>query len=179
VTDKFAEIEEVLLCGWAFGQFHFVPFGDKVGSGHSAHTTIGRDWVQSALESMPQTIQEQNQKITDLEKGQKPAAPALPICIDLSSTFLYWLTGALMVVRRQYNFVGVFVLALVTSLGARWFATAYSSNPAHRPRLDKPVESAALLASISGSVFRSLAIVFNWKTMAVGDRGVPPRESSQ
>jgi hypothetical protein len=45
--------------------------------------------------------------------------------------------------------------------------------------LDKPVESAALLASISGFVFRTLAIVFNWKTMAVGDRGAPPRESSQ
>ena len=42
---------------------------------------------------------------------------ALPIYIDLSATFLYALSGALIAIRRQYDFVGVFVLALVTGLG--------------------------------------------------------------
>jgi uncharacterized membrane protein YeiH len=42
---------------------------------------------------------------------------ALPIYIDLSATFLYGLTGALAAIRRQYDVVGVFVLALVTGLG--------------------------------------------------------------
>jgi hypothetical protein len=36
------------------------------------------DKLKSTLESLQQTIQEQNQKISDLEKGQKAAAPAMP-----------------------------------------------------------------------------------------------------
>jgi len=46
-----------------------------------------------------------------------PSQFALPIYIDLSATFLYGLTGALLAIRRQYDFIGVFVLALVTGLG--------------------------------------------------------------
>jgi uncharacterized membrane protein YeiH len=42
---------------------------------------------------------------------------ALPIYIDLSATFLYGLTGALIAIRRSYDIVGVFVLALVTGVG--------------------------------------------------------------
>jgi uncharacterized membrane protein YeiH len=42
---------------------------------------------------------------------------ALPIYIDLSATFLYGLTGALIAIRRGYDIVGVFVLALVTGVG--------------------------------------------------------------
>jgi uncharacterized membrane protein YeiH len=42
---------------------------------------------------------------------------ALPIYIDLSATFLYGLTGALIAIRRRYDIIGVFVLALVTGVG--------------------------------------------------------------
>src|SRR6476660_8792251 len=42
---------------------------------------------------------------------------ALPIYIDLSATFLYAMTGALLAVRRHYDWVGLFVLALVTGVG--------------------------------------------------------------
>jgi uncharacterized membrane protein YeiH len=42
---------------------------------------------------------------------------ALPVYFDLGATFLYALTGALMAIRRQYDIVGLFVLALVTGLG--------------------------------------------------------------
>src|SRR5215469_6513682 len=41
----------------------------------------------------------------------------LPIYFDLSGTFLYALTGALAAVRRQYDIVGLFVLALVSGVG--------------------------------------------------------------
>jgi uncharacterized membrane protein YeiH len=42
---------------------------------------------------------------------------SLPIYFDLGATFLYALTGALMAVRRRYDIVGLFVLALVTGVG--------------------------------------------------------------
>ena len=42
---------------------------------------------------------------------------SLPIYFDLGATFLYALTGALMAIRRRYDVVGVFVLALVSGLG--------------------------------------------------------------
>ncbi|HTY86104.1 MAG TPA: trimeric intracellular cation channel family protein [Candidatus Acidoferrum sp.] len=41
----------------------------------------------------------------------------LPIYFDLGATFLYALSGALVAIRRNYDIVGLFVLALVTGLG--------------------------------------------------------------
>jgi uncharacterized membrane protein YeiH len=41
----------------------------------------------------------------------------LPIYFDLGATFLYALSGALVAIRRRYDIVGLFVLALVTGLG--------------------------------------------------------------
>ena len=41
----------------------------------------------------------------------------LPIYFDLGATFLYALTGALVAIRRQYDIVGLFVLALVSGVG--------------------------------------------------------------
>jgi uncharacterized membrane protein YeiH len=41
----------------------------------------------------------------------------LPVYFDLGATFLYALTGALVAIRRHYDIVGLFVLALVTGLG--------------------------------------------------------------
>jgi len=40
-----------------------------------------------------------------------------PIYFDLSATFLYALTGALVAIRRQYDIIGLFVLALVSGVG--------------------------------------------------------------
>lgn len=41
----------------------------------------------------------------------------LPIYFDLGATFLYALTGALVAIRRHYDIVGLFVLALVSGVG--------------------------------------------------------------
>jgi|ERR1043166_273318 uncharacterized membrane protein YeiH len=42
---------------------------------------------------------------------------ALPISIDLGATVLFSITGAMVAIRRQYDAVGVFVLALACGLG--------------------------------------------------------------
>src|SRR5205809_1109767 len=42
---------------------------------------------------------------------------ALPISIDLGATFLFSITGAMVAIRRQYDFIGLFVLALACGLG--------------------------------------------------------------
>jgi uncharacterized membrane protein YeiH len=41
----------------------------------------------------------------------------LPLAFDLGATFVSGLAGALVAVRRQYDFVGVFALAFVSGLG--------------------------------------------------------------
>ena len=42
---------------------------------------------------------------------------ALPISIDLGATVLFSITGAMVAIRRHYDAVGVFVLALACGLG--------------------------------------------------------------
>ncbi len=44
-------------------------------------------------------------------------AVAFPLYIDLGATFFFAVTGAMAAVRRHYDFIGVFVLALVSGLG--------------------------------------------------------------
>ena len=41
----------------------------------------------------------------------------LPIVIDLGATFLFSITGAMVAIRRHYDLVGLFVLALACGLG--------------------------------------------------------------
>ena len=41
----------------------------------------------------------------------------LPIYIDLTATCLYAMTGALLAIRRHYDVIGLFVLALVSGVG--------------------------------------------------------------
>ena len=41
----------------------------------------------------------------------------LPIAFDLAATFLFAVTGALAAMRKSYDFVGVFFLALITGTG--------------------------------------------------------------
>jgi uncharacterized membrane protein YeiH len=42
---------------------------------------------------------------------------ALPIWIDIAATFLFSITGAMVAIRRHYDLIGVFVLALASGLG--------------------------------------------------------------
>ncbi|HEX4667513.1 MAG TPA: TRIC cation channel family protein [Chthoniobacterales bacterium] len=42
---------------------------------------------------------------------------ALPIAIDLGATFLFSITGAMIAIRRHYDLIGLFVLALACGLG--------------------------------------------------------------
>jgi uncharacterized membrane protein YeiH len=44
-------------------------------------------------------------------------AVALPVAIDLGATVLFSITGAMVAIRRRYDAVGVFVLALACGLG--------------------------------------------------------------
>ena len=41
----------------------------------------------------------------------------LPICIDVGATVLFSITGAMAAIRRHYDVIGVFVLALACGLG--------------------------------------------------------------
>jgi uncharacterized membrane protein YeiH len=49
--------------------------------------------------------------------GELPRQYTLPIYFDLGATFLYALSGALVAIRRRYDIVGLFVLALVSGVG--------------------------------------------------------------
>jgi uncharacterized membrane protein YeiH len=42
---------------------------------------------------------------------------ALPIAIDVGATFLFSISGAMVTIRRRYDLIGVFVLALACGLG--------------------------------------------------------------
>lgn len=47
----------------------------------------------------------------------QPGLFSLPVWFDLGATFAFALTGALAAIRRGYDIVGVFFLALVSSIG--------------------------------------------------------------
>ena len=49
--------------------------------------------------------------------GELSGQYTLPIYFDLGATFLYALSGALVAIRRRYDIVGLFVLALVSGVG--------------------------------------------------------------
>ncbi len=46
-----------------------------------------------------------------------PEAVAQPLYIDLGATFLFSITGAMFAIRRHYDWVGLFALALCSGLG--------------------------------------------------------------
>src|SRR6478735_822223 len=113
----------------------------------------------------------------------------LPIYIDLSATCLYAMTGALLAIRRHYDVIGLFVLALVSGVGGGLMRDVLVSD---EPLLFKPGQLYVLAALIGASlftllilyfkmsataaallaigccfVFRMLAIAFDWKTVSV------------
>ena len=59
---------------------------------------------------------------------------ALPLYIDLSATCLYPVTGALLAIRRHYDVVGLFVLALVSGVGGGLIRDGISSRGDHHSR---------------------------------------------
>jgi uncharacterized membrane protein YeiH len=92
---------------------------------------------------------------------------ALPVYIDLSATFLYGLTGALAAIRRQYDFVGIFVLALVTGLGGALIRDGIfiqSGPPAAMldPRYLGMIVAGCVVAAFFRHRFGGLARVFIW-----------------
>jgi len=96
-----------------------------------------------------------------------PGQFALPIYIDLSATFLYGLTGALAAIRRQYDFVGVFVLALVTGLGGALIRDGIfiqSGPPAamQDPRYLLAIVAGCLVAAFFRNWITGLVKVFVW-----------------
>src|SRR5438270_349383 len=87
-------------------------------------------------------------------------AVALPPFIDLGATALFSITGAMVAIRRHYDVVGVFVLALASFFGVAVFAllTVY---------LQFPTLPTAIAAIAITSILRVLAIRFDWKTRPV------------
>ena len=79
---------------------------------------------------------------------------ALPIGIDLGATFLFSITGAMVAIRRYYDAIGVFVLALATGLGGGLLRDGLfiQSGPPAAMRT-----SSYMLAVLAGSV---IAILF-------------------
>jgi uncharacterized membrane protein YeiH len=55
----------------------------------------------------------------------------LPLYIDLIATCLYAMTGALLAIRRHYDVIGLFVLALVSGVGGGLIRDGISFNTDH------------------------------------------------
>lgn len=79
----------------------------------------------------------------------------LPVWFDLGATFAFGLTGALVAIRRGYDIVGVFFLALVSSIGGGLIRDAVfipTGDPT--PLLADPRYIEVIVAStIAGALF--------------------------
>lgn len=79
----------------------------------------------------------------------------LPVWFDLGATFAFALTGALAAIKRGYDIVGVFFLALATGIGGGLFRDAvFLHAAAATPLLTDPryIETVGL-ATIAGALF--------------------------
>jgi uncharacterized membrane protein YeiH len=75
----------------------------------------------------------------------------LPLTFDLVATFVSALAGALVAVRRQYDFIGVFTLAFVTGLGGALIRDGiYLNNGPPAAVRDSRYLIAVLLATLLG-----------------------------
>jgi uncharacterized membrane protein YeiH len=87
----------------------------------------------------------------------------LPLAFDLAATFLFAVTGALVAMRKGYDFVGVFFLALVTGIGGGLLRDGLflQQVPAvvGSPYL-LAVTVAALIGLLFGESLNRLALVF-------------------
>jgi len=90
------------------------------------------------------------------------ASFTLPLYIDLSATFLYAMTGALLAIRRHYDWVGLFVLALVSGVGGgfrrgggpdcHWLLFCFSDSGYRLQLEDSFAVTSSLHASVSGEI---------------------------
>jgi uncharacterized membrane protein YeiH len=82
----------------------------------------------------------------------------LPVYIDLSATFLFGLTGALAAIKRDYDIVGLFVLAFVTAVGGGLIRDGiFIQQGAPVVATDSHYIMVVLLACVIGLFFRKLA----------------------
>lgn len=87
----------------------------------------------------------------------------LPLPFDLTATFLFAVTGALTAMRKGYDFVGVFFLALVTGIGGGLLRDGVFLQQVPAV-LGAPYLAAVAVATLIGLVFGAalnrLALVF-------------------
>ncbi len=92
-----------------------------------------------------------------------PAAFHLPVWFDLGATFAFGLTGALAAIRRGYDIVGVFFLALATGLGGGLIRDGvFIPGGAATPLLTDPRYIEIIVAAtIAGALFGGHAKKFH------------------
>ena len=83
----------------------------------------------------------------------------LPVLFDLGATFAFALTGALAAIRRNYDIVGVFALALVSGIGGGLIRDGLFIRDGLTPLLTNPryievIAGAALLGMFCGERVR-------------------------
>lgn len=84
-----------------------------------------------------------------------PGAFQLPVWFDLGATFAFSLTGAIVAIKRGYDIVGIFFIALATGLGGALIRDGvFIKTPGPTPLLSDPryLETVAA-AAIVGGVF--------------------------
>jgi len=96
----------------------------------------------------------------------------LPIYFDLSAIFLFALTGAWVAIRRHHDFVGVFVLALVTGLGGALIRDGMFLQEVPAVLRDERYLYAVLAAALLGGLTYRLARRFERIIAAVDALGL-------
>ena len=86
----------------------------------------------------------------------------LPVLFDLGATFAFALTGALAAIKRHYDIVGVFALALVSGIGGGLIRDGLFIQNAVTPLLTNPRYIEVIcVATIFGALFGARIHRFN------------------
>ncbi len=96
----------------------------------------------------------------------------LPIYFDLSAIFLFALTGAWVAIRRHHDFVGVFVLALLTGVGGALIRDGMFLQEVPAVLRDERYLYAVLAAALLGGLTYRLARRFERVIAAVDALGL-------
>ena len=97
----------------------------------------------------------------------------LPIEFDLGATFLFALTGAWVAIQRDYDFIGVFTLALVTGVGGGLIRDSiFIQQGAPASMQDARYIWAVLAATVLGALTFPLARRFDRLVAAVDALGL-------
>ena len=89
----------------------------------------------------------------------------LPMRFELTAVFLFAVTGALLAIEKRYDFVGVFVLALLSATGGGMvrdglFLQAGAPQALQDPRYLYVVGLATIVCLIVGGLLNRLRVVF-------------------